>query len=105
MAGTDSTGKFISEITQQQIFHTFLESLSVDSKSKLLSQNKLVCRNNLDLFFANENLVRCCTINPEYTNFRLLDNKYDDFKIRSSPVETLIHRMKSVASHSDQIAY
>ncbi|CAG84490.2 DEHA2A04928p [Debaryomyces hansenii CBS767] len=83
MAGTDSTGKFISEITQQQIFHTFLESLSVDSKSKLLSQNKLVCRNNLDLFFANENLVRCCTINPEYTNFRLLDNKYDDFKIRS----------------------
>lgn len=89
MAGTDDTEKFISEITQQQIFHTFLESLSVDDKSKLVSQNKLVCRNNLDLFFANENLVRCCTINPKYTNFRLLDNKYDDFKIRSLEMNSL----------------
>ncbi|KSA02912.1 uncharacterized protein AC631_01277 [Debaryomyces fabryi] len=89
MVGTDEAEKFISGITQQQIFHTFLESLSVDGESKLVSQNKLVCRNNLDLFFANENLVRCCTINPEYTNFRLLDNKYDDFKIRSLEMNSL----------------
>lgn len=89
MADLSSSERFISEVTQQLIFKTFIESLSVNNESKLVSQNKLVCRDNLDLFFANENLVRCCTINSEYTNFRLLDNKYDDFKIRSLEMNSL----------------
>lgn len=89
MTSTDSAQRFINEINQQLIFQTFLESLSIDDQSKLISQNKLICRNNLDLFFANENLVRCCTVNPDYNNFRLLDNKYDNFKIRSLEMNSL----------------
>lgn len=69
-----SKDQFVSQITQQKVFlHYLNSSIPQDEPSTPLPYNRLVCRGSSDVFFVSSNLVRCCTINPNTTNYKLLD--------------------------------
>lgn len=73
MSSIGSKDQFVSQITNQSIFKHFLDSnTSKEELSSPLPYNRLVCRGNSDVFFVSNNLVRCCTINPDTTNYKLL---------------------------------
>ncbi|KAI5950665.1 NUP82 [Candida theae] len=56
---------------------------SASAPTLSIPHNKLVCRNNSELFFAQGNLVRCCTINPVTSNYKLLKTPRADFEVVS----------------------
>ncbi|KAK6464596.1 hypothetical protein DFJ63DRAFT_311897 [Scheffersomyces coipomensis] len=75
---------FVSSIVQQQLFKVFLQTNLSKTSVPALGFDKLVCRGNSDVFLANRNMVRCCTINGKKFNYRLLDNNSsDNFDINS----------------------
>ncbi|KAK6457773.1 nuclear pore protein [Scheffersomyces xylosifermentans] len=86
--------QFVEQITSQSIFRTFVElEASDDSSFSTEGFDRLVCRNNTEVFFANRNSVRCCTISPFSTNYRLLQNDFDRFYIQGleiNPSGTLL---------------
>lgn len=85
--------ELISLITKQLIFqHSFPTNFNFAQESgstippasppaASIPHNKLVCRNNSELFFAQENLVRCCTINPITSNYKLLKTPNANFEV------------------------
>ncbi|KAI5961065.1 NUP82 [Candida margitis] len=87
------TDKLISSITKQLIFqHNFPIDFNFTNapKTKIdtilppsIPHNKLICRNNSELFFASGNLVRCCSINPVTSNYKLLKTPHADFEVVS----------------------
>lgn len=86
--------ELVSLITKQSIFQhnfpidlNFAQAPGIKSPTEPSSQsvpyNKLICRNNSELFFAQDNLVRCCTINPITSNYKLLKTAHADFEVVS----------------------
>lgn len=86
--------ELVSLIAKQSIFQhnfpidlNFAQAPGIKSPTKPSSQsipyNKLICRNNSELFFAQDNLVRCCTINPITSNYKLLKTAHADFEVVS----------------------
>lgn len=84
--------ELISLITKQLIFqHNFpidfnfakAPDATPDVVPPSIPYNKLLCRNNSELFFAQGNLVRCCTINPVTSNYKLLKTPHADFEVVS----------------------
>lgn len=80
--------KFIDKVSNQKIFQSLRSSVSYQSKPCLISQNKLVCRNNLELFYANDNLIRCCTINNYNDSYKVLESNLIDFRIESLEINS-----------------
>ncbi|KAI5963238.1 NUP82 [Candida pseudojiufengensis] len=81
----------ISSISIQSIFqhrssiessHFFSPNLFVPT-SQIVEPNKLILRNDSEIFFAIDNLVRCCIINPITTNYKLLKTLQPNFEILS----------------------
>ncbi|CAK9441430.1 uncharacterized protein LODBEIA_P52980 [Lodderomyces beijingensis] len=71
-----------SSIASQSIFQTYLPT-SVSQELNRAQGNKLVCKNNTELYFAVDNLVRCCNINPITKNYKLLETHGANFEIDS----------------------
>ena len=88
-----------SQITNQSIFQNHFSRITGTSSSSSSSsstgsttttkeeltnlfKNKLICKNNSELYFAVDNLVRCCTINPTTKNYKLLKTQSAAFEIQ-----------------------
>lgn len=80
---------FIDHINRQLIFNTYITPNKDEKESILVGKNRLVCRNNLDLFFSNNNMIRCCTINSEYGNYRLLNKNGTNYEIKTLEINSL----------------
>lgn len=80
---------FIDHINRQLIFNTYISPNNNEKESILVGRNRLVCRNNLDLFFSNNNMIRCCTINSEYGNYRLLNKNGTNYEIKTLEINSL----------------
>ncbi|CAI5760745.1 unnamed protein product [Candida verbasci] len=65
-----NTDSFIKQITSQSLFNLFSHNKLTNSIQQL---NKLIIRNNQDLFFVSNNVVRCCQINPYTINYKLVN--------------------------------
>lgn len=86
---SDLIDRFTTDISKQLIFQTFYEPLLENHLSNVKKRSKLVCRNNSDLFYAKENLVRACTVNTYSSNFRILENDYGSYQIKSLEMNSL----------------
>lgn len=73
MLSIGSADQFIHQITQQFVFQRLWTGNSTPPELVPASTpyNRLVCRNNTDLFFATGNIVRCCSISPNHKNYKL----------------------------------
>ncbi|RCK65093.1 Nucleoporin NUP82 [Candida viswanathii] len=84
MSSIGSKDEFISQITRQSIFrHFFNPGTNKTDAPTSIPPNRLVCRGNRDLFFISNNLVRCCTINPNTINYKLLQVEKPYYEITS----------------------
>lgn len=79
---------FIDKVSNQKIFQSFESLVPYETKSCLISQNKLVCRNNLELFYANDNLIRCCTIDSYNDSYKVVESDLIDFEIKSLEINS-----------------
>ncbi|KAI5950252.1 NUP82 [Candida jiufengensis] len=75
----------ISSISKQSIFqhHTSIESSTFITKNKLISKNNLILRYDSEIYFAIDNMIRCCKINPITTNYKLIRTLQPQFEIFS----------------------
>lgn len=80
-----SSDQFIHQITQQFVFQRLWTGNATTPELAPASTpyNRLVCRNNTDLFYATGNIVRCCTISPNHKNYKLFKVENQFYEVAS----------------------
>lgn len=100
MPPTELATRFVTLVASQRIFNTLI---STESRN-LPGHPLLVVRQNRDLFYAYENLVRCCAVNPNTSNYRLLLTSYATFRIRALALNPTGSLLAAVGEH-DIVVY
>lgn len=98
---TDLSGKFVSQVLQQLIFRSYVD-LSNHKEPVEFPHQRLVCRNNSELYLANKNYVRCSTLGSK-SSFKLLDLGLS-FKIESLLLNSLSSALAIVGKKEISIA-
>lgn len=77
---TSLQSEFVTQVSEQYIFQTFVDN-SVGDDGTSIAYNKLVCKDNREIYFANRNCIRYSNVDPKNPNFHILSNPYDKFNI------------------------
>lgn len=81
---------FKQKISNQQIFKSVFEARQEEkSFDNAFGYDRLVCRNNHDIFFATKNFVRHCMVNSTSFDYKILKNEHEPFEIISLEMNEL----------------